>query len=338
MKVLVLGATGFLGSNLVRALIDRGDQVHALIRPIHSHVQAIHHRDSLAGLAVARVEGDLSDVESLKLACQGIHVVYHCAGYYPAETVSADAAVAQALAETRNLLEAVRSASVSRLVFVSSLTTIGFPKDGRALANEDCPFVPRYPDNPYLMAKAAMENEVLAASRQDVPAVVVNPTACFGPYDSKPTSGTQVLMIVKGMMPGYIQGETNAIDVRDVASGMIRAAEQGRIGQRYILGNWNTTQKDLNDLIARVAGVTAPMVPVPFPVARYGSKLGDWAFRTILRKRAPVPAFFVEALQHMQQYDCSKARTELNLPQSSIEQAIRDEIEWFRTNSYLPAA
>lgn len=338
MNVLVLGATGFLGSNLVRALVARGDQVHVLIRPIRSHVQAIHHRDSLAGLAVARVEGDLSDVESLKLACQGIHVVYHCAGYYPSETVPAETAVAQALTETRNVLEAVRGASVSRLVFVSSLTTIGFPNDHAAPANEDCPFVPRYPDNPYLMAKAAMENEVLAASRQDVPAVVVNPTACFGPYDSKPTSGTQVLMIAKRMMPGYIQGQTNAIDVRDVAVGMIRAAEQGRVGQRYILGNWNTTQKELNDLIARVAGVSAPFLPVPFPLARYGSKVGDWAFRTILHKPAPVPAFFVEVLQHMQHYDCSKARIELDLPQSSVEQAIRDEIEWFRTNSYLPAA
>lgn len=335
MKTLVVGATGFLGANLVRALLDRGDAVHALVRPVQSHVQAIHHRDSLAGLAVTRAEGDLTDPESLRLACQGIHVVYHCAGYYPARTVPVHAAVAQALAETRHLLAAVRSAKVERLVFTSSLTTIGSPAGSSRLANEDCPFVPRYPRNPYLMAKAAMEQEVLEAARKGLPAVVVNPTVCFGPYDSKPTSGTQVLMIARKQMPGYIEGPTNAIDVRDVAVGMIQAATRGRIGERYILGNWNTTQKALNGLIARLAGVAPPLLPVPFALARYGSKIGDWLFRTVLRRPAPVPGFFIEVLAQMQQYDCSKAVAELGLPQSAVEQAIRDEIDWFRTNGYL---
>jgi dihydroflavonol-4-reductase len=235
MKVLVLGAAGLLGSNLVRALLAHGDQVRALIRPGKR-------ASTLDGLAIERVEGDLNDAPSLARACDGVQVVYQTASYYPAQTVPASAAVTQALAETRNLLATVRRASVERLVFTSTLTTIGFPADPSKLANEDCPFTPLFPDNPYLMAKIAMEREVLAAARDGVPAVVVNPTAFFGPYDCKPTSGTQILMIAKRLMPGYVQGPINVIDVRDVAAGMIRAAERGRVGERYILGNWNATQ------------------------------------------------------------------------------------------------
>jgi dihydroflavonol-4-reductase len=337
MKVLVLGATGLLGANLVRALLNRGDQVRVLVRSIQSAAQAKRHHVALHGLEVERVDGDLRDAASLAQACAGVRVVYHCAAYYPTETIPATAAVAQALEETKHVLDACRGASVERLVFGSTLTTIGFPPDANRPATEDCPFVSRYPNNPYLMAKAAMEHAVLEAAKTGVPTVVVNPTAFFGPFDGRPTSGTQILMIAKRMMPGYIPGQTNVIDVRDVAAGMIKAAERGKVGERYILGNWNTTQKDLCLLIARVAGVMPPLFPAPFEVARYGSKVGEWAFRTILRRPAPVPGFFIEVLQHMQHYDCSKGIRELDYPRNSVEQAIRDAITWFRGNGYLPA-
>lgn len=327
MKVLVLGATGQLGSNLVRALLDKGDEVRALVRPSSQ-------APTLRGLPVEQANGDLNDAASLVRACDGVQVVYHAAGYYPTETIPAKTAVTQALAETRKVLEAARAASVQRLVFASTLTTIGLPPPGR-LATEDCPFVPLFPDNPYLMAKVAMEEEILKAAHDGLPTVVVIPTAFFGPYDSKPSSGTQILMIARRQMPAYVDGPTNVIDVRDVAAGMIRAAERGRVGERYILGNWNTTQKELNRLIAQVAGVMAPVVPVPFSLARYGSKVAEWGFRTVLRKPPPVPAFFVEALRHMQHYDCSKAIRELDYPRHPVEHGIRDALTWFRANGYL---
>ena len=328
MRVLVLGATGQLGSNLVRALLDQGDQVRALVR-------AASKAGTLEGLPLERVEGDLNNVESLYRACDGVEVVYHAAAYYPPYTVPVTTATNRGLSETRNVLEAVRHGSVNRLVFASTLTTIGIPKESNRLADETCPFATSCVNNPYLMAKAAMEDAVLEAAKGGLPAVVVNPTVFYGPYDSKPTSGTLILMIAKRLMPGYIQGPVNVIDVRDVAVGMVRAAERGRVGERYILGNWNTTQKELNKLIAEVAGVMAPILPAPYVVARYGSKLGDWAFRTILRRPAPVPGFFVEMLRHMHQYDCSKAIRELDYPRNSVTQAIRDALTWFRTNGYL---
>ncbi len=328
MKTLVLGATGQLGSNLVRALLTKGDQVRALVRPTSKTF-------TLDGLDIKRVTGDLNDPDSLVRACEHVQVVYQTASYYPPATIPVEVAKAQALRETNNLLNAVRQAGVERLVFTSTLTTIGFPKIPGQLANEDCLFSTQFPHNPYLIAKAAMEDRVLEAGQAGVPAVVVNPTAFFGPYDSKPTSGTQIVMIAKRLMPGYIQGPANAIDVRDVAAALIKAAERGRVGERYIIGNWNTTQQDLNKLIAKVAGVIGPVIPVPFLVAQQGSKALEWATRTILRKPPLVPAFFVEMLKHMQQYDCSKGLRELAYPQSSVESAIRDALAWFKQNGYV---
>ena len=328
MKTLVLGATGQLGSNLVRALVAKGDQVRAMVRPTSKTF-------TLDGLDIERVTGDLNDPDSLVRACEHVQVVYQTASYYPPATIPVEVAKAQALRETNNLLNAVRQAGVERLVFTSTLTTIGFPKIPGQLANEDCLFSTQFPHNPYLIAKAAMEDRVLEAGQAGVPAVVVNPTAFFGPYDSKPTSGTQIVMIAKRLMPGYIQGPANAIDVRDVAAALIKAAERGRVGERYIIGNWNTTQQDLNKLIAKVAGVIGPVIPVPFLVAQQGSKALEWATRTILRKPPLVPAFFVEMLKHMQQYDCSKGLRELAYPQSSVESAIRDALAWFKQNGYV---
>jgi len=328
MRALVLGATGQLGSNLVRALLAKGDEVRALIRPSSKAT-------TLRGVELERIPGDLNDPDSLARACQGIDVVYHTAAYYPYSHISGEAAKAQALNETYNVLEAVRQCPASRLIFTSTLTTIGFPAESGQLADEICPFSTTFPNNSYLAAKIAMEEAVLKAARNGVPAVVLNPTAFFGPFDSKPTSGTQIIMIAKRKMPGYIDGPTNVIDVRDVAIAHINAAERGRIGERYIVGNWNTTQKALNELIAKVAGVPAPKVPVPFSVARFGLKLVDWASRTLLHKKPPIPGFFVEVFKHFQHYDCSKGLVELTYPQSPIEPAIRESLHWFRDNGYV---
>ncbi len=336
MKVLVLGGTGHLGANLVRALLDRGEHVRVLFHTVQSSAQARRHL-SLKGLDIERVDGDLNDADSLIRACEGVRAVYQCASYYPPYTIPVEVATKQALAETDNLLQAVARASVERMVFTSTLTTIGFPPRRGRLADENCPFTTTYTENPYLMSKIAMEREVLDAARRGVPAIVVNPTAFYGPYDSRPTSGTQILMIAKRQMPAYVDGPVNVIDVRDVAEGMIRAAERGRVGERYILGNWNTTQKALNQLIASVAGVRPPLFPAPFEVARLGSKFGDWVFRTVLRKPAPIPGFFMEVLRHMQHYDCSKGIRELDYPRRPVETALSDALAWFRENGYLRA-
>ncbi|MCA9420860.1 MAG: NAD-dependent epimerase/dehydratase family protein, partial [Nitrospira sp.] len=148
MKSLVIGGTGQLGANVVRALLERGDQVRVLHRSTSNTF-------SIDGLDIERVVGDLNDGEALRLGCEGMDVVYHTAGYYPSATVPVEVAKGQALKETALVLEAVRAARVNRLVFASSLTTVGFPKTVGHPANETCQFSTRYTNNPYLMAKAA---------------------------------------------------------------------------------------------------------------------------------------------------------------------------------------
>jgi dihydroflavonol-4-reductase len=328
MKSLVIGGTGLLGANLVRALLVHGHQVRVMHRSSSNTM-------TIAGLDIERVVGDLNDGESLRRACNGRHVVFQAAGYYPTATIPVEVAKGQALKETALLLEAVRSAKVDRLVFTSTLTTVGFPKIAGHPANETCSFSTRYRNNPYLMAKAAMEEKILQAARQGLPAVVVIPTEFFGPYDQRPTSGTQILMMAKGRMRVYIPGRVNVIDVRDVAEAMIGAAERGREGERYLVGNWNTTQKDLNERISQVVGVAPPFFPVPIPLARWGAKIGEWVSRSFLRRSPYLPAFFVEVMAQMQHYDCTKAQQELHFPRRTIEGAIEDAVTWFRDNQYL---
>lgn len=328
MKSLVIGGTGQLGANLVRALLEHGDQVRVLHR-------STSHTFTIDGLDIERVVGDLNDGESLRLACEGRDVVYHTAGYYPSATIPVELAKGQALKETALVLEAVRRAGVDRLVFASTLTTVGFPKTVGHPANETCQFSTRYTNNPYLMAKAAMEEKILQSAQQGIPAVVVIPTEFFGPYDQQPTSGTHILMIANGRMTVYVPGRVNVIDVRDVAVAMIRAAERGRVGERYLVGNWNTTQKDLNELIAQVVGVAPPYFPIPLALARWGSKVGERVSRSLLRRPPRLPAFVVEMMAHMQHYDCSKAQRELDYPQSAPYGAIEDAATWFRENGYL---
>ena len=329
MNSLVIGGTGQLGANLVRVLLDHGHSVRVLHRRNSRTI-------SLDDLPVERMEGDLNDGASLRRACKGVEVVYHAAAYYPSSTIPADEAKRQALKETHMLLEAVRSTGVERLVFASTLTTIGRAGKSGHLANESCSFSTRYSNNPYLMAKAAMETTILESAAQGIPAVVIIPTVFFGPYDQRPTSGTQILLVAKRRLPVYVPGLVNVIDVRDVAVAMIRAAERGRIGERYLVGNWNTNQKELNQLIADVAGVAPPVIPVPRSVARIGAKAGEWICQGIFRRAPPLPAFFVEVLAHMQHYDCTKALRELEYPRSSIAKALEDAIQWFRDNGHLP--
>jgi len=328
MKTLVIGGTGQLGANLVRVLLDHGHSVRVLHRPTSRTF-------TLDGLSVERIEGDLNDGASLRRACDGVQVVYQAAGYYPHSTIPVDEAKGQALKETHLLLEAVRNAGNERFVYASSLSTIGFPRQTGQLANEACAFSTRFTNNPYLMAKAAMEEKVLQAAKQGIPTVVVVPTEFFGPYDQRPSSGRQLLMLANGRMPVFVPGLVNVIDVRDVAVAMVRAAERGRIGERYVVGNWNTTQKELYELMADVVGVSPPQFPVPASLARWGAKAGEWIAG--MRRQAPsFSSVFVEVMAHMQHYDCTKALKELAYPRSSIATALADAVRWFRDHGYLP--
>jgi len=329
MKALVLGAPGHLGSNLVRALLQKGYGVRAFKRPGKK-------TPSLDGLPIEFAEGDFLQQGTLLRAMEGCNVLFHAGAYYPLKTISAKDAVSHALKEIDSILKSALEMDIQKVVYTSTLTQIGFPKEPGRLADETDPFETRFKNNPYLIAKQAMEEEVRIRVADGLPAVIVNPTAFFGPYDSRPTSGTQILMIAKRQMPAYVDGLINVIDVRDVAMGEVLALEKGKIGERYILGNWNTTQRELNELIARLANVPVPKIKIPGGFARLGAKMGETAMGFI-GKDLPVPSFFVEAMCHFQHYNDLKAVQELGLPQNPVENGIRDAIFWFKEHRYLPS-
>ncbi len=190
MKALVIGSTGQLGANLVRALLQRGYEVKALTRKTSDP-------SVLRGLPVDTVLGDVHDRPSLSNALKGCDALFHAGAYYPVQTIAVDRAVTLGLQDVRNCLEAAGEAGIRRIVYSSTLTTIGPSTREDGLADEECRFVPQYPRNPYLMAKAAMEDEVRRFAGRGLNVVIVNPTAFYGPYDAHMTSGKQIVMIAR---------------------------------------------------------------------------------------------------------------------------------------------
>ncbi len=215
--------------------------------------------------------------------------------------ISGEAAKAQALNETNNVLEAVRQCSVSRLIFTSTLTTIGFPAESGQLADETCPFSTTFPNNPYLAAKIAMEEAMLQASRNGVPAVVLNPTAFFGPFDSKPTSGTQIIMIVKRQMPGYINGPTNVMDVRDVAIAHINeCCGTGSDRRALYCRQLEHLSKSSQRTHRQGRGRPGPESPRSIFRGSFWFNTRGLGVSNSSPPKPPIPGFFVEVFKHFQ--------------------------------------
>jgi dihydroflavonol-4-reductase len=210
MRALVLGATGFIGGQIARALVERGYDVRGLRRPA-SPTQAIE------GLPVEFVHGDLRDRASLLAAMRGVDALFHAAAYYPHNSLAPRRSLRIAVAGMRNVLECARDAGVGRVVYTSSLSTIGPPARGRSLADERDLYLPGSVADPYFEAKWAMECEAYraAAAGQDV--VSLCPTVVFGTGDVKPTTGVALLAVARGLAPAYVEGDINVVDVRDVA-------------------------------------------------------------------------------------------------------------------------
>ncbi|HVL49608.1 MAG TPA: NAD-dependent epimerase/dehydratase family protein [Candidatus Thermoplasmatota archaeon] len=255
-KTLVLGGTGFIGGAVVAAAAARGP-----VRGLTRGRRAVPPVDGVEWLP-----GDLGDPASLEAAFAGVDTVLHAAGHYPRLGIHKSEALARGIAETRNVIAAARAARVKKLVYVSSLSTLGPPRAGRDEADEGDRYVPGAVDNAYFAVKYAMETELLAA--RDVPVVAVVPTFVFGPGDVKPTSGRLVLAVARHHLPAYVEGHVNVVDVRDVAEGVLAAAAKGRAGERYILGNENVVLSEWLALVAERAGAPEPSIALPYEVAR----------------------------------------------------------------------
>lgn len=324
MKSLVLGATGFIGGQIARAALDGGWEVRALRRNPKSV-------GDLEGLPIEWVAGNITNSASLRAAMQGVEIVFHAAAYYPSGTHprQVPAAVAHARQEIETVLNALRAAQVPRLIFTSTLSTIGQPPPGEnRLADERDTYSPgSMPKNAYYECKIAMENAVLAAN--DIDAVVLCPTAVFGPGDVHLTMGKLLISVARGRVPAWLPGIINAIDVRDVAATHIIAAQHGQRGERYILGGHNFTVEEALRQAARAANVTEPRFEIPLWVTRILVTLDD-ALPFI-----SISGNHLRALPHWQGYNTSKAQTKLGLKPRPFEETARDALSWFEQKGYL---
>ena len=331
MLTFVTGATGFIGPNLVRTLLRRGHQVRVLTRPTSD-------RANLKGLPLDFRLGDVRQPpEILAQHMQGCDVLFHTAAYYTLWAPRPQIVYDTNLQGTENIMEAALLAQIPRVVHTSSVATIGRPHRREELANET--FQQRWKDlpGPYERSKYQAEQAVLTMVRErGLPAIVVNPTAPVGFYDSRPTpTGRMIADLLKGRIWGYVEGGINIVDVEDVALGHLLAAGRGRIGERYILGGQNLTFRELFRLVCHLGGRQPPEFKVPFLLALLAAYF-DEGVLTRLRRRPPnIPIAGVKLARQRMFFDSSKASNELGLPDSPVEEALRKAILWSRYQRLL---
>lgn len=329
MKCLVTGATGFVGSHLVRLLLEQGWTVVCLVRPSSS-------RKNIENLPVIVFPGDLRDPDSLKEAVDDCTVVFHCAADYRLWCPDPGEMLASNVEGTDHLLRACWDKRVDRVVYTSTVGCLGLDPEG-GVADETTPVNPRQLVGPYKQSKYQAEQKALQWAEKSLPVVIVNPSTPVGERDIKPTpTGKIIVDFLRGRMFGFVDTGMNLVDVRDVAKGHLLAAESGRVGEKYILGNANLTLKEIFDMLAEITGMASPKLRVPHAIAlAYAGLENFWAIR--LRGREPeVPLDAVRMARHKMWFDASKAVRELGMPQGPVREALKRAVTWFREKGYAP--
>ncbi|HEY2796989.1 MAG TPA: hopanoid-associated sugar epimerase [Thermoanaerobaculia bacterium] len=326
---LVTGGTGFVGTHVVRAILAEGRSVRCLVRPNSR-------RDNLAGLPVEIVEGDLTDAASLARAFKavGIDTVYHVAADYRLWAKDKNDLYRANVGGTSLMLEAASQARVRRVVYTSSVAALGLTDDGSP-ANEETPVVRDRIVGHYKRSKYDAERIALSWAKRGLPVVIVNPSTPVGERDLKPTpTGQMIVDFLNRKMPAYVDTGLNLIDVRDVARGHLLAAERGRVGERYILGNRDLTLKEILETLSRLSGLPAPTIRLPHGIPLVFGALSSAAAR-ITGKPPRVSLDSVRMSMHRMFFDPGKAVRELGLPQTPVEEALARAVEWFRANGYV---
>ena len=329
MKVLITGASGFLGSNIVRELLVQGHTVHAMVekgRPF----------PTLEGLPITILEGNILDAVFLNEAIQECDYVIHTAASTAMFPYRSEKQREINITGTKNVLDACVKASVQRLVYVGTANTFG-PGTLDKPGDETNPYVASKYGLDYMDSKYEAHLQVLHyVSIHNLNAVIVNPTFMLGPLDTGPSSGKMIIAVCEGKLPGFSPGSKNYIYVKDAAKGVVAALTRGRKGESYILGNENLSFKEMFAKIATQAGVKPPRIPMPAVLVKVYGRLGS-LMTSITGKPADVTYPLSQIACDDFIYTAQKAVTELGLPQTPIEVAIDDAIQWFRQHGYLAA-
>ena len=329
-SALVTGGNGFVGCHVARALLARGDRVRVLVR-------AGADLRALQGLDCERVNGDLRERESIERAVRGCDEIYHVAADYRLWVLDEAPMYAANLEGTRNVLEAARRANVTRVIHTSTVGTLGVPQHGPG--REDTPVGLADMVGAYKRSKFLAEQAALAAAREGLPVVIVNPSTPVGALDYKPTpTGRIIVDFLNHRMPAYVDTGLNLVDVEDVARGHLLAAERGRVGEKYILGGEDLTLAELFGRLAKLSGLPAPKIRIPYAVA-FGFALGAEAIARTVTRRAPRASLTeVRMARKKMFFDSSKARIELGYAPHAVDGALARAIGFFREVGAVKAA
>lgn len=322
MTVLLTGANGFLGSHIARQLLERGYSVRALVR-------AGSPMDTLDGLPIERIEGDLRDRPVVVKAAEGCNYVIHAGA-----VASVNPARNRMLCEvningTENVLRAAHLTDVERFIYIGTANVFGFGTKEHP-GNESTPYAGDRYGLDYMDSKHVATQRVLQSG---VPSVLLHPTYMLGPMDYKPTSGALLLGLYKGQIMGVPAGGKNYVHVSDVATAAVNALTAGRVGEQYIVGNENLSYGEAFGLMADVTGCRLPTLQVPKRIAWAAGQLGGLRFR-LTGKPARLNPAMVAVANDGHYFNVQKAINELHLPQTPIRDAISDAFNWFKTHGY----
>jgi dihydroflavonol-4-reductase len=326
--ILVTGATGFVGSAVVRLLLDQGEAVRVLARPESE-------RRNLDGLDVEISEGDLLQPDTLERAVRGCSGLYHVAADYRLWTREPEQMLKANVDGTRSILRAGADAGVSKIVYTSSVATLGIVKGG--VGDENTPvtygdMVGIYKQSKYLAEQAAQE----LIDQQRVPAVIVNPSTPIGPRDIKPTpTGRMIVEAAAGRMPAFVDTGLNIAHVDDVARGHLLAFDKGVIGTRYVLGGEDMELSAILGEIARLTNRKAPRVKIPHNlIMPLGYMAETWTRLT----GGTEPFVTVDGIRMAKKkmfFSSAKAEKELGYTSRPATEALADAVDWFRQYGYL---
>ena len=326
MKTFVTGATGFIGAGIVRELLRDGREVRVLVRSASNLA-------NLKGLDVEIWEGDLLDSAGLRRGLEGCDVLYHAAADYRLWTPDPAEMYRTNVGGTAAVLEAAMQNHISRVVYTSSVGTLGNPGNGMP-GTEDTQVSLADMVGPYKKSKFLAEREAERFAARGLPLVIVNPSTPVGPWDIKPTpTGKIIVDFLKRRMPAYLDTGLNLIAVEDCARGHILAEQKGQIGCKYILGNVNLSLRDIFRMLQEITGIPAPKIRLPYTPVLVAAWLNERLSR-ISGREPLIPLAGVQMAAHHMYFDSGRAIRELGLPQTPVVEALKRAVEWFRTKNY----
>jgi dihydroflavonol-4-reductase len=331
MRIFLTGATGFVGSHVAQSLYASGAELRLLRRK----TSRIEH---LEGLNADLITGDLRQPENLRSAFSGCEALVHVAADYRLWVPDPDAMYAANVQGTKALLQLARETGVRRVVYTSSVATMGFRSDG-AIVDEDTPVSIEHMIGDYKRSKFLAEQEAIAAARLGQHVVILNPTTPVGANDAKPTpTGRIVVDFLNRKFPAYVDTGLNLVDVEAVAAMHVAGLERGIPGKRYILGGENLTLKQILDRMASMTGLPSPSLQVPHSVAMAFAFLDEWITGRVLRHE---PRATVEAVRMGKKkmfVSSARAERDLGFQILPVDSALRAAIGWFRSHGYAPSS